>query len=55
MLPGGRHRIVLEPTDGLANPSSVAVCGDRILVPSAAYRTGANGSLLAARLRLSGR
>ncbi|MEU4982497.1 hypothetical protein [Streptomyces sp. NPDC021969] len=48
--PDGTHSTVLTPADGLQNPTSVAVRGDRVYVLSAAYLTGEDPNLLLARL-----
>jgi len=48
--PGGTHTVVLTSADGLSNPTSVAVAGDTIDVPSAAYLTQVDPNLLRARL-----
>jgi sugar lactone lactonase YvrE len=48
--PDGTSTIVLTAADGLSNPTSVAVSGDTIYVPSAAYLTGADPNLLIAHL-----
>jgi hypothetical protein len=48
--PDGTHSIVLTAADGLSNPTSVAVRGSAVFVPSAAYLTGADPNLLVARL-----
>jgi sugar lactone lactonase YvrE len=49
--PDGTHTIVLTADDGLQNPTSVAVCGSTVLVPSAAYFTRTDPNLLLARLQ----
>ncbi|MEU1290572.1 hypothetical protein [Kitasatospora sp. NPDC005856] len=46
----GTHTIVLDHTDGLQNPTSVAVRGDRVWVADAAYLTQQDPNLLTARL-----
>ncbi|MEV6977242.1 hypothetical protein [Kitasatospora sp. NPDC093806] len=46
---GSRHT-VLDAADGLSNPTSVAVCGDTVYVPSAAFFTRTDPNLLAATL-----
>jgi len=46
----GTHTIVLTSADGLSNPTSVAVAGRTVYVPSAAYLTGVDPNLLLARL-----
>ena len=48
--PDGTHAIVLTAADGLSNPTSVAVAGRTIYVPSAAYITRTDPNLLLARL-----
>jgi hypothetical protein len=48
--PGGAATIVLTAADGLSNPTSVAVRGDTIYVPSAAYLTRTDPNLLTAHL-----
>lgn len=48
--PNGTHRIVLTAANGLSNPTSVAVRGTTIYVPSAAYFTQKDPNLLLARL-----
>lgn len=48
--PDGTHSIVLTAADGLSNPTSVAVRGSTVFVPSAAYLTGTDPNLLGARL-----
>jgi sugar lactone lactonase YvrE len=48
--PDGTQTIVLTSADGLSNPTSVAVAGSTIYVPSAAYITQDNPNLLLARL-----
>ncbi|MFJ6216764.1 SMP-30/gluconolactonase/LRE family protein [Streptomyces sp. NPDC092296] len=48
--PDGRHRIVLTARDGLQNPTSVAVRGGKVYVPSAAYLTGQDPNLVTARI-----
>lgn len=50
VYPNGTHRTVLTAADGLSNPTSVAVCGIRIYVPSAAYYTQKDPNLLLACL-----
>jgi hypothetical protein len=45
----GAHRIVLSAADGLSTPTSVAVRGSTIYVPSAAYFTNKDPNLLVAR------
>ena len=46
----GSHSIALTSADGLSNPTSVAVAGKTIYVPSAAYLTQQDPNLLLARL-----
>ncbi|MFJ5172276.1 hypothetical protein ACIP68_00330 [Streptomyces griseoviridis] len=46
----GRRRTVLTERDGLSNPTSVAIRGTSVYVPSAAYTTKADPNLLVARL-----
>jgi hypothetical protein len=41
---------VLTSADGLSNPTSVAVAGHTIYIPSAAYLTGSDPNLLLAHL-----
>ncbi|OQR62867.1 hypothetical protein B6E66_17535 [Streptomyces maremycinicus] len=48
--PDGTHRIVLTRKDGLSNPTSVAVRGRSVYVPSAAYFTRSDPNLLLARV-----
>jgi hypothetical protein len=47
---GGAHRTVLTRADGLSNPTSVAVRGNSVYVPSAAYTTQSDPNLLTGRL-----
>ncbi|MEU3522598.1 hypothetical protein AB0E62_01755 [Streptomyces sp. NPDC038707] len=47
----GGHTVVLTAADGLAGPTSVAVRGRTVYVPSAAYRVQRDPNLLLARLR----
>jgi sugar lactone lactonase YvrE len=49
--PDGTHQIVLTSTDGLSNPTSVAVRGSTVYVASAAYFTRVDPNLLLAKLR----
>lgn len=49
----GTHTIVLTAADGLSNPTSVAVRGTTIYVPSAAYVTQKDPNLLLAQLSCS--
>jgi hypothetical protein len=46
----GTHKTVLTAADGLQNPTSVALRGNLVYVPSAAYFTGIDPNLLTARL-----
>jgi hypothetical protein len=46
----GKHQTVLTKKDGLSNPTSVAVRGTTIYVPSAAYTTQKDPNLLVAHL-----
>ncbi|MEU9126970.1 hypothetical protein AB0D08_02440 [Kitasatospora sp. NPDC048540] len=46
----GSHHTVLTGQDGLSNPTSVAVRGDTVYVPSAAYFTQVDPNLLLATL-----
>lgn len=46
----GSHTIVLTSVDGLSNPTSVAVAGNTVYVPSAAYTTHNDPNLLLAPL-----
>lgn len=48
--PDGTHTAVLTATDGLQTPTSVAVHGHTVYVPSAAYLTGKDPNLLVAHL-----
>jgi len=50
VLPGGAHTIALTSADGLSNPTSVALAGRTIYIPSAAYLTQNDPNLLLARL-----
>jgi sugar lactone lactonase YvrE len=50
ITPGGAERIVLTSADALSNPTSVAVRGPAVYVPSAAYSTGVDPNLLLAHL-----
>ncbi|MEV5842405.1 hypothetical protein AB0M32_10590 [Streptomyces sp. NPDC051985] len=47
--PNGSHTTVLTAKDGLEGPTSLAIRGDRILVPSAAYFTQKDPNLLGAK------
>jgi sugar lactone lactonase YvrE len=49
--PDGTHQIVLTATDGLSNPTSIAVRGSTVYVASGAYFTHANPNLLLAKLQ----
>ncbi|MFF3879227.1 hypothetical protein [Streptomyces sp. NPDC001978] len=49
--PDGTHTIVRTGQDGLSNPTSVAVRGRTVYVPSAAYFTTKDPNLLLAHLR----
>lgn len=48
--PDGTHSIVLNEADGLQNPTSVAVRGGTVYVPSAAYLTARDPNLALAHL-----
>jgi sugar lactone lactonase YvrE len=48
--PSGNSQTVLTATDGLSNPTSIAVGHDAVYVPSAAYVTQKDPNLLLARL-----
>lgn len=48
--PDGTQQVVLTAADGLSNPTSVAVRGATVYVPSAAYFTGTDPNLLVAKL-----
>jgi sugar lactone lactonase YvrE len=48
--PDGTHQTVLTSTDGLSNPTSIAVRGSTVYVASAAYFTHADPNLLLAKL-----
>ena len=48
--PDGTHVPVLTAADGLQTPTSVAVHGSKVYVPSAAYLTGTDPNLLVAHL-----
>jgi hypothetical protein len=52
--PDGTHTTVLTAEDGLQNPTSVAVRGDTIYVPSAAYSTRKDPNLLLASIEQRG-
>ncbi|GGJ27164.1 hypothetical protein [Streptomyces brasiliensis] len=49
--PDGTHTVVLTQRDGLSSPTSVAVRGRTVYVPSAAYFTKSQPNLLLAHLR----
>jgi len=53
--PDGAHTIVLTGTDGLENPSAIAVRGRTVYVTDAAYSTHTDPNLLTARLTGSAR
>ncbi|WP_328939161.1 hypothetical protein OG288_36675 [Streptomyces tauricus] len=46
----GARRVVLTQADGLSNPTSVAIRGTEVYVPSAAYTTQSDPNLLMAHL-----
>ncbi|GAA1533784.1 hypothetical protein GCM10009730_48820 [Streptomyces albidochromogenes] len=48
--PNGTHEIVLTARDGLSNPTSVAIHGKTVYIPSAAFFTMKNPNLLLATL-----
>ncbi|MEU0438054.1 hypothetical protein ABZ153_42075 [Streptomyces sp. NPDC006290] len=48
--PDGSHSIVLTPADGLQNPTSIALRGHTVYVPSAAYVTAKDPDLVLAHL-----
>jgi sugar lactone lactonase YvrE len=48
--PDGTHQTVFTPTDGLSNPTSVAVRGSTVYVTSGAYFTHVDPNLLLAKL-----
>ncbi|RPF38116.1 SMP-30/gluconolactonase/LRE family protein [Streptomyces sp. TLI_185] len=48
--PDGTHTAALTAADGLQTPTSIAVHGDRVYVPSAAYLTNKDPNLLLAHL-----
>ena len=48
--PDGTHNAVLTAADGLQTPTSVAVHGSRVYIPSAAYLTNTDPNLLVAHL-----
>lgn len=50
VYPNGTHHTVLTAADGLSNPTSVAVRGTTVYVPSAAYYTRKDPNLLLAHL-----
>jgi len=47
---GGGHRVVLDGSDGLQNPTAVAVLDSTVTVGSSARQTGTDPNLLAAHL-----
>ncbi|HWE10749.1 MAG TPA: SMP-30/gluconolactonase/LRE family protein [Solirubrobacteraceae bacterium] len=49
--PNGTHHIVLTSTDGISNPTSIAVRGSTAYVTSGAYFTRVDPNLLVAKLR----
>ncbi|MFE2428976.1 SMP-30/gluconolactonase/LRE family protein [Streptomyces sp. NPDC059373] len=51
LTPRGTRTTVLTATDGLSNPTSVALRGTTLYVPSAAYLTAKDPNLLLARFR----
>ncbi|WP_030239503.1 hypothetical protein [Streptomyces sp. NRRL S-350] len=51
VAPDGSHHTVLTAADGLSNPTSVAVRGETVYVPSAAYFTRTDPNLLLATLQ----
>jgi len=48
--PGGDQHVVLSAADGLSSPTSVAVRGSAVYVPSAGYFSGVDPNLILARL-----
>jgi hypothetical protein len=48
--PDGSHRVVLTGTDGLQNPTSLAVRGRTAYIASGAYFTNEDPNLLTARI-----
>ncbi|MFJ6530533.1 SMP-30/gluconolactonase/LRE family protein [Streptomyces longwoodensis] len=48
--PDGTHTIVLTAAEGLQGPTSIALRGDTVYVPSAAYLTATDPNLVLARL-----
>lgn len=50
IAPDGESTTVLDASDGLQNPTSVAIRGRDVYVPSAAYMTATDPNLLRARL-----
>jgi hypothetical protein len=48
--PDGTHHILLTATDGLSNPTSIAIRGSAVYVASGAYFTHADPNLLLAKL-----
>lgn len=56
IYPDGSHDVVLDEHDGLSNPTAIAVCGNTVYVPDAAYLTQRDPNLLTARINVhSGR
>lgn len=49
--PDGSHTIVLTGKDGLSGPTSIAVRGDTVYIPSASYILKADPNLIIAHLR----
>ena len=47
---GQSPKVMLTASDGLQNPTSVAVGGDRVYVSDSAYSTGQDLNLLSVRL-----
>lgn len=54
IAPDGTSTTVLDASDGLQNPTSVAIRGKDVYVPSAAYLTATDPNLLHARLNRHG-
>ena len=50
VYPDGSHHIVLTAADGLSDPTSIAVRGSTVYVPSGAYFTDVDPNLLLAKL-----
>jgi hypothetical protein len=50
IYPNGTHTIALTSANGLSNPTSVAVAGNTVYIPSAAYTTQNDPNLLLAQL-----